>query len=480
VSAILADADADTAPLDRFLPLSLEQVSAARTKTLNTWQQTVQVPIPADPDATALARALATVVSRHQPLRLRYVDRPAETGRVRLGQWQRGQRFAPPAPHFPLEEVHYSSAQEADRSLTELEQTQLNLVDEGPLRARLCRMDGYAASLILVVHHLAWDGLSRVPFERELLAAYEAHRCGLEPALPPLPCRFSDHVIAQRHSGRQLTAEQTEYWSGLYTGWNPDEALGWPGHETSEPPPRYAHVHTALPVENIQQRLQRVARATRLRPGAIWLGAVLTSLWAQHDQEVISIAWVHHGRDGGDLMDLVGFFSRTVPMRIQLHPQQHFGAFCAEVGAQMKDGIRNSAAPWSILRHGELLLGPRGENPSDGQRPRLARVVVNIHGNESGAPGLAQDDSEPQTDVLSLLKRPLLVTPRPGQLWLDVFPSSKPSVYTEFDRQHFPDELSGAYVGGLGAVLSAVAESGPQVTLAELRAHASQGGPRAA
>jgi hypothetical protein len=452
------------------LPLSLEQVAAVRPWALETWKYLVIYPMGTAIDETALARALAFVAGRHQPLRLRLMSLPPRPGEAAGREPRMGQRFTPPAAEFTFDTVWCPDQESADREADTFIDRELNLFEDGPLRVRLLRVAGGEAQLLLAVHHLAWDGGSRIPFKRDLQAAYLAFATGTEPQLPALRSSYSEHVIAQQRAGEQLTGAQIGYWDETFRGW---DAAQDPGAAPLPPDtgPWSACLAGPPPDEQLQARIQRAARAMRVTPAAAWLAAVLVALWAQHDQDYACAYWVHHGRDRGALVDLVGFFNRSIPVRVRMDPQQRFDRLCAAVFAQITLAIRHSMAPWSIQRLGDHVMGvhkkSRGVAP-----PRLARVTVNIHtfddpgqqaGSRESGPGLAT--------VPASLPEP---TPRPRQLWLELFLGRRPLVFAEYDQRIFPDRLARTYLGGLSAVVRAVAESGPQLTLRELRNLARQ------
>lgn len=455
---------------DGLLPLSLQQVSVAGPQVVGTSKNLVDLPIGTSPDLAALGRALALVVARHEPLRLRLAHRRPEADGRMAGRRKKAQRFVPPPADFPVDVLrcHDAGGAEEDAAIDRFFERELDVVTDGPLRAGLLLSGRDDARLLLVVHHLAWDGLSRIPLERDLRTAYHALATGTEPMLPPLRASYSDYVIAQWRAGTQLTPAQVNYWDRVFSGWDADQA---PGLTAPAPLPARSGAWTMIlagrpPAADLQPRIQRAARAMRVTPASVWLAAVFIVLWSGHDEDSVCLYWVYHGRDRAEWFDLVGFFSRSVPLRMRMDPQQSFDGLCRELFAQALSAIRHSAAPYSRRRLGDHLLGPRSETGGDGDRPRLARVTVNIHTSSEPGPGI--NASQPDPDEPNMLIPSML--PRPAQLWLELsLGAARPTVHANYDRRIFSDTLAGAYLSDLMTVLEAVMASGPQLTLAELR-----------
>jgi Condensation domain len=472
----------NNAPAGRYplLPLSLEQVSAARPAALRTWRYPVIIGLGPSPAEAALVRALALVTERHEPLRLRLVNRPVLSNGITAGKLGLWQRFAPPADDFPLDVVGCASPTAADQLASQFFGRELDLFEDGPLRACLVRPDGEQASLLLAVHHLAWDAVSKGIFTRDLRAAYQAFSADTEPALPALRVSYAQHVERQWRAGKRLTAVQASYWDEVFRDWDDREDPGTAA--LREPPagsgPWSACLEGGLPGGGLQAEIQRIARSVRLTPASVWLTAVLVALWSPHGRGHVCVYWVHHGRDRSDLVDLVGFFNRSLPVRARLDPEQRFDQVCAEVAAQVRASIQHSAPPWSILRLGEHVLGPRGAVQDRAGRPRLARVTVNLRTRGSGGRIAVPRRGDAATVPDGPAAAPRAArpgTPRPGQLWLDLAVDTALPVRAEFDRRVFPDSMVGTALTGLAAVLEAIARSGPQTTISELREAALQG-----
>lgn len=452
---------------DRVLPLSLQQLAVAGPEVVQASKNLVDLPMGTPPDRIALGRALALVVGRHEPLRMRLVYRKPQPDGRKVGRRQKGQRFAPPTADFPIEVLRCDTGG-AEEPVDRFLDGELDLVAAGPLRAGLLVPEEHDARLLLVVHHLAWDGLSRIPFQRDLRTAYHAFAAGTEPMLPRLHSSYSDYLIAQWRAGSRLTAAQVSYWDGIFSGWDAGRTPGLtsPASPSARTAAETVRLTGPQPSAGLRPGVQQAARAMRVTAASVWLAAIFIALWSAHDEDSVCVYWVYHGRDRAGLFDLVGYFSRSVPLRVRMDPRQRFDGLCGELFAQMLSAIRHSAAPYSRRRLAEHLLGPRGETGGDGDRPRLARVTVNVNASQP-------DQAAPAAPapVLPVPHTPVPTRPpRPAQLWLELFlDTSPPQVYANYDRRVFPDTMTRAYLSSLITVLETVLGSGPQLTLAELR-----------
>src|SRR3954466_11918316 len=118
-----------TGATDGLLPLSLEQSALLKQHKLRSWQFPLVFRLTESIDPDALSRALATVVARHEPLRLRLVGHD-ERGR---------QPPAPPAARFPVKVVTLRADRPAAQVIDELSRHPMDLYGHGPLRATVIR-----------------------------------------------------------------------------------------------------------------------------------------------------------------------------------------------------------------------------------------------------------------------------------------------------------------------------------------------------
>ncbi|WP_203915616.1 condensation domain-containing protein [Rugosimonospora africana] len=419
-----------------------------RPHTIRSWKYPITYEIAPDVDVDLLGLALAAVVNRHEPLRLRLIaDRSAP-----------GQRIAPPVDTFPIAQLD-----DGPSTLADFFAESFDLAADGPLRAALVRRPGGRSRLLLAVHHLAWDGMSSAPFTHDLWAAYRNLRACGESRLPVPQISYSDHVLAQRAAGPRLTPTQAAYWEEVFAGWRlPD----------FEPPPSASPVEWSrritgsVPDPAIAGRVRMLARAVRVTPPVVWLASALVALWGTDQSgrgSHVSVYWVHHGRDRAELRDLVGFFNRSVPLRLAMDPGERFDRFCARVLGQVQAAVRESRAPWSIQRLAAHLSGPKAPGQ---RRERMSRITVNIQLDDSA------EGTGPAGDLAAFVSydppSEQAWTPRLGQLWLQLTLGPAPTSFAEYDQRYFPDSTVGACLNGMPAIVAAVLDGGAGRSVSEL------------
>jgi amino acid adenylation domain-containing protein len=166
-------------------------------------------------DVEALRSACAAVVRRH----------PVLATVVRVSD---GVPHLVPAPEPGLDVVDLSGLPEdrrpeAARRRVDDETVRPFVRDGGPLcRLTLVTLDATCHVLVVVAHHLVFDGGSKDILVAELAAGYRAACDGVAPDLPPLP---------ERPLRRLDETRAREFWAGR---WSPAGAVVLPGTEAAD------------------------------------------------------------------------------------------------------------------------------------------------------------------------------------------------------------------------------------------------------
>ncbi len=173
------------APLSRSQASALFSCKLAGNTALLHLPAAVRLQGPLDP--SALTFAIDAVVARHDVLRSVFVEVEGRTI----------QRALPHRP-FSLERVRVHEGNAETRLARAVQLAEVNATialdreTQGPFRAVLYELAEDDHVLLLVVHHVAWDGWSIGLFVRELQLFYEAKMRGTPSGIEPLPLQYAD------------------------------------------------------------------------------------------------------------------------------------------------------------------------------------------------------------------------------------------------------------------------------------------------
>lgn len=159
-------------------------------------------------DIAALEQAIKVILQRHEILRTTFISVDGQPAQI-----------IAPACALQIEQSDLSGLaveqREAEmrRRMTDLARQPFDLAHLPLLRMSLLRLDTEAYALILVIHHIVFDGWSMNIFTRELATLYSALVMGSALTLPELPIQYADFAHWQREwlQGAALDA-QLRYW----------------------------------------------------------------------------------------------------------------------------------------------------------------------------------------------------------------------------------------------------------------------------
>jgi len=269
--------------------------------------------------ASALEAALATVATRHEPLRTRYAQ-PGDSAR---------QEVDPPSlslfSNWPRIDLsgrlsEKSSAEEAAR-VARLEGRRPFDLARGPVvRTALVYRGPDLHDAIFTFHHIAIDGWSIAIFSREIAELYGAAVEGRPAQLPALPIAYADWAIWQRGclSGDRYELELS-WWKDHLQG--APEALELPTDRPrpSSPKRQAAQVRRELSPQ-LSQALNARANAESSTPFmtllTAWAG-LLARLGSGRDLVIGSPV---ANRNRAETEGLIGFFVNSLAIRITAEP----------------------------------------------------------------------------------------------------------------------------------------------------------------
>ncbi|RIV41495.1 non-ribosomal peptide synthetase [Micromonospora radicis] len=294
-------------------------------------------------DLTALRRALADIVERHEALRTT----------IRAENGEPYQHVAEPGeqPHQlvvdDLSDIADPPARlaEGQRRVQEEIRRPFDLAT-GPLfRSLLVRLDDTDHLLAVTMHHVASDGWSQAVLTNELSELYAAHHAGRPPALQPLPVQYGDYAAWQRN---QLSDEvfdgQLDYWQQRLRGL---PTLELP---TDRPRPATMSYRSAAVSHTLGGDLLHRLRQLSARNNTTLFMTLMTAYQAvlarYSGQDEIVVGTTTTGREPAELEPLIGYFVNMVVLRTDVADDPTFGQLLQRVRGVVLEAWKHQQVPF--------------------------------------------------------------------------------------------------------------------------------------
>ena len=294
-------------------------------------------------DLAALEAAFAEVV-RRQPMLRMFIAEDGDEAVQRV--------LDDVSPALQVEDLSDLPADEREtiamRRMDELTAEPIPL-DQAPLyRVRLFRLSAQEHVLFLMVHHVAWDGVSIDLFCSEMAALYAARRSGRQASLPE-PERsyveFADWNV-RRARGAALDP-QVAHWKAHLDGHV--EPLQLP---EDFPRPAQATGRGGAQLLRVDAGATAALRALGADADATLFMTLLAAWYVllhrftgQRDLVVgLPVRNVPEGLDG-----VMGYFVNVLPLRMQLDPSMPFSTLVSQVRAAVLDCFSHPDMPLDRL-----------------------------------------------------------------------------------------------------------------------------------
>jgi amino acid adenylation domain-containing protein len=295
-------------------------------------------------DINLLRKSLNEIIRRHEVLRTRFGD-------------ENGVPFQIIDPPFDLElkMVDISKVAEEQRHkqaellLREDAQRPFSLVNGPLIRASLVQVNEDEYIALLVIHHIAADGLSMMILIQELASFYSQFTNGTSAELKTLPVQYADYAIWQRNwlTG-EILDEQLNYWKSQLIGSPPLLEL-----PTDRPRPAVktftgASLTFQLP-DSLSVKIRELCKETGVTPYMFLLAAFQTLLFRYSNEEDISIGTAVANRSRPEIEQLIGFFVNTLVMRTDLSGNPGFTELLSRVREVTLGAYAHQDLPFEML-----------------------------------------------------------------------------------------------------------------------------------
>ncbi|HEX6746736.1 MAG TPA: amino acid adenylation domain-containing protein, partial [Longimicrobium sp.] len=270
-------------------------------------------------DERALEQSLGELVRRHESLRTTFASAGGEPVQVihPAGEWA-----------LEIEDLSNLSADEreteAERRARDEAERPFDLA-AGPLfRARLLRLGDGDHVLLLVIHHVVFDGWSTGVILRELGALYAAFAQGLPSPLAEPRLQYADYAGWQgEHLKSGRLDAQLAWWRERLAGAPAVLDLPTDRPRPNAPSHRGAVERLAVPAE-LAAQLRALGRTEGATPFMVLLAAFQLLLSRYSGQEDVVVGSPIAGRTRAELEGLVGFFVNTLALRTDLSGNPSF------------------------------------------------------------------------------------------------------------------------------------------------------------
>jgi amino acid adenylation domain-containing protein len=242
----------------------------------------------------------------------------------------------------------------------------------GPLlRATAVRRSGDRTVVLLVVHHIVWDGGSASLFEHEWSESYHALADGRPAVLPELTGQYADYAAQEQAA---CFEEHIAYWQHHLAGVPARLELpaDWP--RPAGPAHRGHTEPFGLPA-GTAARVQTLAEAEGVTPFVVLLAAFALLLGRYTGADDLVIGTPVTTRNRPELENLVGYFVNLLPLRIRLRATMTFRELLEHVQDVTIDGIAHLDLPF------DQVIDRIGLDRSAGHPP-LVQVVFGAHAED--------------------------------------------------------------------------------------------------
>lgn len=341
-------------PIVRSYPLSHAQQGLWYLYNINpgmyAYNLTIALRILSPLDLSVLQSVFEKIVDRHPALRTRIVVKDGEP-------WQH------------ISETLNTKIKVIEAfDLPEKElQDRVRLAARGPFdleKGPLVRLTVYTSKnayvLLIVVHHIIFDGTSTGVMLEELIKGYTAEKAGQNLSLPIFPLQFSDYVQTQAEMLSGARGQILgDYWRNKLSGELP--LLNLPLDFPRPPVRSYRGESLSFTIdEELILHLKALCRQEECTLFMLFVAVFQVLLYRYSGQSDILIGSPVAGRNQAEFQKLIGHFINVIILRGDLSKEPDFRRFLRQVKQTVIEALRHQDYPFPLLV--ETLNVPRSSS----------------------------------------------------------------------------------------------------------------------
>ncbi|MHC5853062.1 amino acid adenylation domain-containing protein [Nostoc sp.] len=312
------------------------------------WNQAVLLEVKQILDLAVLEKSLQQLLLHHDALRLRFEQ--TESG------WQ--QVIASPDVEVPLIHLDFSVLSESEQELaieaaaTKL-QASLN-ISAGPLmQVALFNLGQRSSRLLILIHHLAVDGVSWRILLEDLETAYQLMNQGKKVQLSAKTTSFKYwSECLQEYAQSATLQQQWDYW--LRESWQKIAPLPVDFSDGDNTVASAQNISIFLTGEQTQVLLKEVPKAYNTQINDVLLTALVQAFSQWTGSNSLLLALEGHGReeifDNVDLSRTVGWFTSIFPVLLDFGKISHPVEALKLIKEQLRS-IPNKGMGYGVLRY---------------------------------------------------------------------------------------------------------------------------------
>ncbi|NEQ81203.1 MAG: methyltransferase domain-containing protein, partial [Moorea sp. SIO2I5] len=323
---------------------------AQNLQQMHHFNQSLLLSVPPQLKPDLLLQVVEKILEHHDALRLRY--------RKTSNSWQQINSGKSESIPFQVVDLSKYSETEQSRLLEEtatVQQASLNLSDGPIMRVVLFNLGSEVQGrLLIIIHHLAVDGVSWRILLEDLFEAYNQLSQGETIKLPEKTTAFQDWAVRLVEYGQsQKLHSELNYW--LNQPWSGGVSLpiDYPERKANNTVGNAVNVTQTLSQEETTALLQEVLSAYNTQINDVLLTALVQTLGEWMGIQTVLIDLEGHGREelfaDVDLSRTVGWFTSMFPVQLQLLSKD-IGEALKSVKEQLRK-IPERGIGYGILRY---------------------------------------------------------------------------------------------------------------------------------
>ncbi|MDH3276102.1 MAG: amino acid adenylation domain-containing protein [Gammaproteobacteria bacterium] len=289
-----------------------------------------------------MERSLAEIVHRHEILRTTFALTDEEPIQV----------VADAGPELDKKNLIDLSETERESRLREFllaaKDTVFDLAADPLFKTQLIRLDETEHILIMIMHHIIFDGWSKNILLRELSSLYQQFSDGLPSSLPDLSLQYRDYSTWQRNWLQgDVLQKHLDYWKEQLVEL---PILELPTDYSRPAVQTFNGEGESLSLsQNLSTALVDLSKDRGVTLFTTMLSALGLLLQRYSGQDDLGVGVVITNRDREELHDLIGFFLNTLVMRLDLSGDPTFLELLERVKHTAREGYANQHLPFQKL-----------------------------------------------------------------------------------------------------------------------------------